>query len=140
MLGNRTRHRSPLEFAECRLAVVDEDVGDRLAGNRLDVGVGVAQLDLPTGRELCADSRLARTHRADEHHARPTDVGRRDRYCVVRHRHRYLMAARYASWLRFVSPTESPPNFSSTASASTSATIASATTAAAGTAHTSDRW
>ncbi len=35
---------------------------------------------------------------------------------------------------------ESPPNFSSTASASTSATIASATTPAAGTAHTSERW
>ena len=42
--------------------------------------------------------------------------------------------------MRRVSATESPPNFSSTASASTSATIASATTAAAGTAHTSERW
>ena len=39
-----------------------------------------------------------------------------------------------------VSVTESPPNFSSTASASTSATIASATTPAAGTAQTSLRW
>ena len=36
--------------------------------------------------------------------------------------------------------TESPPNFSSTASASTSATIASATIPAAGTAQTSERW
>jgi hypothetical protein len=36
--------------------------------------------------------------------------------------------------LRAVSATESPPNFSSAASASTSATIASATTPAAGTA------
>ena len=42
--------------------------------------------------------------------------------------------------LRRVSATESPPNFSSTASASTSATIASATMPAAGTAHTSERW
>src|SRR4051794_1811159 len=42
--------------------------------------------------------------------------------------------------LRRVSSTESPPNFSSVASASTSATIASATTPAAGTAHTSERW
>ena len=36
--------------------------------------------------------------------------------------------------------TDSPPNFSMTASASTSATIASATMPAAGTAHTSERW
>ena len=42
--------------------------------------------------------------------------------------------------LRRVSLTESPPNFSSTASASTSATIASATMPAPGTAHTSERW
>ena len=42
--------------------------------------------------------------------------------------------------MRRVSPTESPPNFSSTASASTRATIASATMPAAGTAQTSERW
>ena len=42
--------------------------------------------------------------------------------------------------MRRVSCTESPPNFSSTASASTSATIASATMPAAGTAQTSERW
>ena len=42
--------------------------------------------------------------------------------------------------MRRVSATESPPNFSSTASASTSATIASATIPAAGTAQTSERW
>ena len=42
--------------------------------------------------------------------------------------------------MRRISATESPPNFSTAASASTSATIASATTAAAGTAHTSERW
>ena len=42
--------------------------------------------------------------------------------------------------MRAVSATESPPNFSTTASASTSATIASATTPAAGTAQTSERW
>ena len=42
--------------------------------------------------------------------------------------------------LRRTSGTESPPNFSVTASATTSATMASATTPAAGTAHTSLRW
>ena len=51
-----------------------------------------------------------------------------------------MSAARYAATLRAVSVTESPPNFSRTASASTSATMASATTPAAGTAHTSERW
>ena len=48
--------------------------------------------------------------------------------------------ARYDLWLREVSATESPPNFSSDTSARTSATIASATMPAAGTAQTSERW
>src|SRR6478672_8355280 len=56
------------------------------------------------------------------------------------HPHRNLSASRYPWALRRVSATESPPNFSSTASASTSATIASATIPAAGTAQTSERW
>src|SRR5699024_8249838 len=48
--------------------------------------------------------------------------------------------SRYERTLRPVSSTESPPNFSMTASARTSATIASATTPEAGTAVTSLRW
>src|SRR6202000_2209667 len=46
----------------------------------------------------------------------------------------------YASMLRRVSVSESPPNFCSTARASTNATMVSTTTPAAGTAHTSERW
>ncbi|CKU67277.1 Uncharacterised protein [Mycobacterium tuberculosis] len=41
--------------------------------------------------------------------------------------------------LRWVSASESPPNFSSAARASTNATMVSTTTPAAGTAHTSER-
>jgi hypothetical protein len=48
------------------------------------------------------------------------------------------MLAKKESRLRFVSATESPPNFSKTAFANTKATIASATIPAAGTAQTSD--
>ena len=43
MLGERGQHRRLLQFAETRLAVLQEDVRDGPAGRRLDVGVGVAE-------------------------------------------------------------------------------------------------
>src|SRR5690606_20945186 len=111
---------------EVCLALVDEDLLDRAAGAGLDVVVGVAHLHPPTPGQLLGDGGLAGAHRADQDDTRGA--------------HLYLIASRYALALRAVSPTESPPNFSVTASASTRATIASATTPAAGTAQTSERW
>src|SRR5690606_19205703 len=84
--------------------------------------------------DALAHLRLAGTHGADQDGEGPRHAE------VMSVRSASGIAARYASRLRFVSPTESPPNFSSTELASTRATIASATTPAAGTAHTSDRW
>jgi hypothetical protein len=48
VLGQRGGDGLALERAEVRLAVVDEDLGDRLAGGSgLDVVVGVAEGDAP---------------------------------------------------------------------------------------------
>src|SRR5262245_33423450 len=112
----------PLEGPEMRLTMVDEQLRDRRAGGLLDIGVGVSQRHAEPLGEQPTDRRLAGAGRTDEDHDGT---------------HRRL--SRNASRLRRVSTTESPPNFSSTASARTSATIASATMPAAGTAQTSDR-
>ena len=66
---------------------------------------------------------------------------RRARWCGTPRASRAAHAsdARYASWLRTNSVSESPPNLRSASSARTSATIVSATTPAAGTAVTSVR-
>src|SRR6185295_14235784 len=78
---------------------------------------------------LLAHRRLARAHQPDEHEmAARVAVGRGHR-----------SEARYASWLRTNSVSESPPNFRNASDASTSDTIVSATTPAAGTAVTSVR-
>jgi hypothetical protein len=61
---------SPLEPAEVLLAVVDEDLRDRLAGGRRDVVVGVAHGAAPALGEQAGHRRLAGTHRPDQHHAR----------------------------------------------------------------------
>ena len=94
-------------------------------GGGLDVLVGVPDRHAEPRREPPADRRLARARAARR-------APRRARITVTRQ-----VARGSAAALRAVSSTESPPNFSSTASASTSATIASATTPAAGTAQTS---
>ena len=104
----------------------------RPAVRRLDVVVGVAERHAPA---------------LGEQRARPSSCprpsGRRARRAVPVGRAAHVVP----SGCRGSPPrcggsrsTESPPNFSSTASASTSATIASATTPAAGTAQTSERW
>src|SRR5690606_4914367 len=124
----RGRDGLAFEGAERRLAVLDEDVGDPLACHALDLGVRV---DAAQARQLgqrLAHGRLARAWRAHE------DVAPRHQLSTDG------IAARYAATLRRTSSTESPPNFSSTASASVRATIAWATTAAGATAHTSERW
>src|SRR4029453_2961790 len=117
------------QVTEERFSVGDEDVGDAAALRRLDRRVGVVEGHAELRRKHLADRRLAGTRRTDEDHAGAGAAGHHVRSPSG-------MAARYAAWLRAVSATESPPNFSRHASASTRATIASATTPAAGTAHT----
>src|SRR5690606_33789111 len=96
------------------------------------VGVGERHLERPG--DALADPGLSGAHGTDEDGERPGHA------VTEPVRSASGIAARYASRLRFVSPTESPPNFSSTEFASTRATMASATTPDAGTAHTSERW
>src|SRR5918992_590077 len=126
MLIESAANGGMLQLTEPRLAVVDEDLADRLAGGRLHVGVGVAEGHAEPLGERGADRGLAGARRADQH--------------GFGSRHRITSADRYPCRLRAVSSTESPPNLASAASASTSATMASATTPAAGTAVTSLRW
>lgn len=115
-----------LQGTEVLLALVVEDLRDRLAGLGDDVRVGVPVGGAEPGGEQFADGGLADAHRADE-----DDQGAA---------HRIWRWSRYDWTLRRVSATLSPPNFSATASARTRATIASATMPAAGTAQTSERW
>ena len=68
--AKRTRRRRPLELTEGLLAVLDEDVADRLARDGPDVRVGVAELHPEPVRDQRADDRLARAWRADQHHQR----------------------------------------------------------------------
>ncbi len=126
MLGDRVPDRPALQGAEPLLALVEEDLRDRLAGRGHDVRVGVAIRGPEPVGEQFAHGRLTDPHRADQDDQRGA--------------HRIWRWERYDCTLRWVSATLSPPNFSATASASTRATIASATIPAAGTAHTSERW
>src|SRR5918999_2430851 len=126
VLGQCQPDRRALQLAKARLAIVDEDLADRLARGRLDVGVGVAEVRPEPVGEGAADRRLPRAGRPDQYR--------------LGSRHLITSAERYPCRLRAVSSTESPPNLASAASASTSATMASATTPAAGTAVTSLRW
>ena len=73
--AQRLDHGGALEQPEPVLALVDEDLRDLLAGGRLDVVVGVADLDAPPGREQPADGGLAGPHRPDQHHARGDGLG-----------------------------------------------------------------
>src|SRR5699024_1497959 len=113
-----------------------------------DGGIGVDQRHPEAVGQQPPDRGLPGRGRAGEHDARERGGDRfqrrnrfRDRGLVHGPMRRFSgPAATYASRFRFVSATESPPNFSTTASARTRETIASATTPAAGTAHTSERW
>src|SRR3989440_7712405 len=113
--AEREHDRLLLVRAERGFAVVAEDVGDRLAGGRLDQVVRVDATDGACG------SRLAGAHEADD--------------CDLLQ----LIRSAYACHAAMKSPRESPPNFSRAARASSHATAASATTASASTADTSLR-
>src|SRR6202034_3300501 len=137
VLADRRRHRRAFQRTEHGLAILDEDVTDRLARGRLDRGIGVQEADAEPRGQLGADGRLARPRRADQDRERGILALASLTFAACQ---RITSAFRYASALRAVSAMLSPPNFSSTASARTRAAMASATTPAAGTAVTSLRW
>src|SRR5581483_277180 len=128
--AKRVQDRRTFGGPERRLPLVREQLGDAAAGGLLDQLVGVGERHRHDLGQPPAGGGLARTGQADQH--RPRAHGGV--------RPRSARRFRYACALRRVSASESPPNFSSAASARTSATIASATTPAAGTAQTSLRW
>ena len=70
VLGHRAGHLGPLERPEGRLAVLDEDVGDRAALRGLDGGVGVVQRHPQQLGQRGPHGALARPGRPDEHDAR----------------------------------------------------------------------
>src|SRR5699024_4224435 len=124
-----------LELPEGALAVGGEDLRYGPAVGLDDQGVEICERDLEPGGAGAPDAGLPRGHRAGEggegarHGAR---CGRRSVSADCR--------ARVPSrWAR-ISATESPPVFSSRASARVSATTASAITAAGATAQVSERW
>jgi hypothetical protein len=65
--GERLGDGLALEVPEVRLTRVHEDVRDRPALQRLDVGVGVAHRHAPGVGQQGADRRLAGTHRTHQH-------------------------------------------------------------------------
>src|SRR5262249_19409300 len=108
------------ERPEARLASRREEVGHARSGPALDLGVQVNEGHAEPPGDPPSDRGLPRSGHPDEvdDHGRPS---------------------RYRSRFPRVSPAESPPNFSRTASARTKATTASPTTPPAGTAQTSVR-
>ncbi len=71
VLGQRTGDGALLHGPEVRLAVGDEQVGDRGAGLGLDVVVGVAEGGAQLAGQPGADGGLARGGRPDQHDRRP---------------------------------------------------------------------
>jgi hypothetical protein len=67
----RPLHHRALERPEGLLAVLDEDVADRLAGDRGHLVVGVQEADVQPVREQRADAGLAGTRWPDEDRHRP---------------------------------------------------------------------
>jgi hypothetical protein len=64
--AERAGGRGALELAKGLLAVLDEDVADRLARGRAHLGVGVAELHPEPLREQWPDRGFARPRRADQ--------------------------------------------------------------------------
>ena len=114
--AEREHDRPLLDRAKRRLAAFLEDLGNRLAGSRLDEVVRVDASDRASRR------RLPRAHEPDERDALLQRI-----------------RSMYACHAPTKSPSASPPNFSRAARASSHATAASATTASASTAETSLR-
>nr|BFF26663.1 hypothetical protein GCM10025732_46280 [Glycomyces mayteni] len=67
VLGHGPADRFAFERAEVLLAVVHEDVGDRLPGGGDDVGVGVAECRAERLGQRAADGGLAGAGRPDDH-------------------------------------------------------------------------
>ena len=66
VLVESCRHGDTLELAKGRLAIVDEDVPDRLAGRGFDVGIDVPEPDAEALGEQPANRRLAGSRRTDQ--------------------------------------------------------------------------
>src|SRR6202041_3877882 len=97
VLAQRAGRGFAFELAEGRLALLDEDVADRLARAGGDVGVGLTEAGAEAFGQQRAHGGLARAGRADEHdHRRHQEITR---------------AFRSPSALRRISSAGSPPNF-----------------------------
>jgi hypothetical protein len=70
VVGERPGDGGLLQRTEVLLAGGDEQVGDGAAGERLDVGVGVAEGHAQRGRDRRPDGGLARRRRTDQHQQR----------------------------------------------------------------------
>src|SRR5580704_7931376 len=71
MAGDGAGYCLAFKRPEHRLAVLDEDVADRLARHRLDVAVGIAEGDAQQAGQQRADGRLASARRPDQDGGRP---------------------------------------------------------------------
>ena len=69
--AKRAGGRGALELAKGLLAVLDEDVADRLARGRAHLGVGIPELHPQPVREQRPDRGFARPRRADQDDAGP---------------------------------------------------------------------
>src|SRR5207253_7393252 len=151
-----------LDRAKRVLATATEDRAHVLAGLFFDQRVHVERLPVEGSRDRPHEPGLSRAGKADQpdlvichrvvHHFVRLFLNQRfapssvSSSCFISCRHsRYSRSSRgpVVDWnarkFRSVSPSESPPNFSSAAVASTIAIIASTITPAAGTTHTSLR-
>src|SRR5699024_10610777 len=143
----RLAHDFAFDAPAMVLTAFDEDLRDHSVLFD-DIGIGVDQRQPEAVGEQPPDRRLPGRGRAAEHDARERGGDRFQRWSRFRDRglvHGPVrrscgMAETWPARFRVVSVTESPPNYSTGASARPRATIAAATTPAAGTAHTSERW
>ncbi len=74
VVRERAGHGGALKPAEHRLAVLDEDVADRLARDGLHVAVRIGETDSEQGGEQRPDRGLSRAGRTDENHRGPRHV------------------------------------------------------------------
>src|SRR6202000_3438621 len=108
-------HDLALHHAESIFTLFVPELLDRHRRVQHDQLVEVDERTPEPARALLTHRRLPRTHQSDEHEMASV-------LCT------HLSEARYASWLRTNSPTESPPNLRNASDASTSAVMVSATT------------
>src|SRR4029077_11929816 len=124
---DRRADRIRLDSPKPRLAMLLEDVRDRVAVPRPDLPVDVDDPPTEPGLQSAGHRRLPRAHEPDE------------RQVAMERVQCHSMRSQYARCAATKSPIASPPHFSFAATASSPATAASPTTASASTAATSER-